>query len=384
MKLPYWRLSGFYFCYFATLGAFLPFWSLYLKQIGFAATEIGELTAMLVATKIVAPYLWSWLADKTGRCLRLIRITSLFSALIFSGFLVRYDYPWVAGVTVAFSFFWNATLPQFEAATLRHLKTEPQRYSRIRLWGSVGFIAAVLGIGRFLDDFSIEYLPWIITGLLLGNWLMALLTPEAVAGHDNKAADSVLQILFKPELLAFFTVYMLLQVAHGPYYVFYSVFLQQHGYSTTLTGFLWALGVCAEILVFIWMYGLFKRISLRGLLLGSLALSMLRWLMIAYGVDSLSVIVAAQLLHAASFGVAHVVAMQLLHRYFGDRHQSKGQALYSSLSFGLGGMVGSFYSGYLWDLLGGGPVFVIAALACGVAFLIAFLGVARQKPVTLG
>ncbi|MBS4051002.1 MAG: MFS transporter [Methylomonas sp.] len=384
MKLPYWRLSGFYFCYFATLGAFLPFWSLYLKQIGFAATDIGELTALLVATKIVAPYLWSWLADKTGRCLRLIRITSLFSALIFSGFLVRHDYPWVAGVTVAFSFFWNATLPQFEAATLRHLKTEPQRYSRIRLWGSVGFIASVLGIGRFLDDFSIEYLPWIISALLLSNWLMALVTPEAVASHDHDAAASVLRILFKPELLAFFSVYMLLQVAHGPYYVFYSVFLQQHAYSTTLTGFLWALGVCAEILVFIWMYGLFKRISLRGLLLGSLALSTLRWLMIAHGVDSLPVIVAAQLLHAASFGIAHVVAMQLLHRYFGDRHQSKGQALYSSLSFGLGGMLGSFYSGYLWDALGGGPVFVMAALASGVAFLIAFIGVARQKPVTLG
>lgn len=384
MKLPYWRLSGFYFCYFATLGAFLPFWSLYLKQIGFAATEIGELTALLVATKFVAPYLWSWLADKTGRCLRLIRITSLFSALIFSGFLVRHDYPWVAGVTVAFSFFWNATLPQFEAATLRHLKTEPQRYSRIRLWGSVGFIASVLGIGRFLDDFSIEYLPWIISALLLSNWLMALVTPEAVAGHQHDAASSVLRILFKPELLAFFSVYMLLQVAHGPYYVFYSVFLQQHAYSTTLTGFLWVLGVCAEILVFIWMYGLLKRIGLRGLLLGSLALSMLRWLMIAHGVDSLPVIVAAQLLHAASFGIAHVVAMQLLHRYFGDRHQSKGQALYSSLSFGLGGMLGSFYSGYLWDALGGGPVFVIAALACGVAFLIAFIGVARQKPATLG
>ncbi|AEG01057.1 MFS transporter [Methylomonas methanica] len=384
MKLPYWRLSGFYFCYFAILGAFLPFWSLYLKQIGFTATDIGELTGMLVATKIVAPYLWSWLADKTGRCLRLIRITSLFSTLTFCGFLVRHDYSWAAGVTVAFSFFWNATLPQFEAATLTHLKAEPQRYSRIRLWGSVGFIAAVLGIGRFLDDFSIDYLPWIIIGLLLSNWLMALVTPEAVASHDNKAADSVRRILFKPELLAFFSVYMLLQVAHGPYYVFYSVFLQQHGYSTTLTGFLWALGVCAEILVFIWMYGLFKYISLRGLLLGSLALSMLRWLMIAYGVDSLPVIVAAQLLHAASFGIAHVVAMQLLYRYFGDRHQSKGQALYSSLSFGLGGMLGSFYSGYLWDALGGGPVFVIAALACGVAFLIAFIGVGRQKPVTLG
>ena len=339
---------------------------------------------MLVATKIVAPYLWSWLADKTGRCLRLICITTLFSMLFFAGFLYRHDYQWVAMVTVAFSFFWNATLPQFEAATMLHLKSEPERYSRIRLWGSVGFIIAVLGIGRFLDEFGIDYLPWIITALLAGNWLMALVTPEAPSTHIGAVVGSVFHVLFKPELLAFFVVYMLLQVAHGPYYVFYSVYLQQHQYTATLTGLLWALGVCAEILVFIWMFGLLRHWWLRRLLLGSLALSMLRWLMIAYGVDSLAIIVGAQLLHAASFGVAHVVAIQLLHRYFGAGHQSKGQALYSSLSFGLGGMLGSIYSGYLWDVLGGGPVFVIAALACGVALLIAFLAVAKQKPLALG
>lgn len=377
--LPYWRLSGFYFCYFATLGAFLPFWSLYLKQIGFSAAEIGELTGMLLATKIIAPYLWSWLADRTGHCLRLIRLTLFFAALIFCGFLYRHDYLWVAAVTVGFSFFWNATLPQFEAATLMHLRTEPQRYSQVRLWGSVGFIAAVLGIGRFLDDFNIEYLPWIIASLLLSNWLMALITPEALVHHDGQPVDSLLKLIFKPELLAFFSVYLLLQVAHGPYYVFYSVYLQQHQYSATLTGLLWALGVCAEILIFIWMKGLLNIISLRGLLLVSLALSMLRWLMIAYGAKWLTVIVLAQLLHAASFGVAHVVAIQLLHRYFGSHHQSKGQALYSSISFGLGGMIGSFYSGYFWDELGGETVFVIAALASGLAFFMAFIGVARQK-----
>ena len=384
MTLPYWRLSGFYFCYFATLGAFLPFWSLYLKQIGFVADEIGELTAMMVATKIIAPYLWSWLADKSGRGIGLIRFTSLVALLFFAGFLYRHDYRWVAAVTVAFSFFWNATLPQFEAATMLHLKAEPQRYSRIRLWGSVGFVAAVLGIGRLLDHFSIEHLPWIIAGLLASNWLMALITPEAIASHDDRAKDNVFSVLFKPELLAFFAVYLLLQVAHGPYYVFYSVYLKQHHYSATLTGLLWALGVCAEILVFVWMQGLLKHIGLRAMLLGSLALSVLRWLMIAYGVESMSVIFAAQLLHAASFGVAHVVAIQFIHRYFGAGHQSKGQALYSSLSFGLGGMLGSFYSGYCWDLLGGETVFVIAAWASGLALLIAFIGVGRQKAPTLG
>ncbi|MGR8931118.1 MAG: MFS transporter, partial [Gammaproteobacteria bacterium] len=267
----------------------------------------------------------------------------------------------------------------------QHLSDEPQRYGRIRLWGSVGFIAAVLGIGRLLDYFSILYLPWIITALLASNWLVALITPEANVAHANKAVGSVFRVLFKAELIAFFAVYLLLQVAHGPYYVFYSVYLQQHDYSATLTGLLWALGVIAEILIFIWVYALLKRFSLRAMLLCSLTLSMLRWLMIAYGVESLPVILAAQLLHAASFGVAHVVAIQFIHRYFGAAgHQSKGQALYSSLSFGLGGMLGSFYSGYCWDILGGSSVFVMAAWVSGLALLVAFVGVGRQKLPALG
>ena len=384
MSVPYWRLSGFYFCYFATLGAFLPFWSLYLKQVGFAATEIGELTAFLVATKIVAPNYWGWLADKTGRNLRLIRITSLLSVLCFAGFLYRSDYLWFAAVTVIFSFFWNATLPQFEAATLFHLQAEPQRYSQIRLWGSIGFIAAVLGIGRFLDQFSIAYLPWIIGSLMLLNWLMALMTPEARPRLIHSNTGGIWQILLKPELLAFLLVYMLLQVAHGPYYVFYSVYLKQHGYSATETGLLWASGVAAEVLLFMAMRQLLKWLSPRTLLLASVLLSVVRWLLIAEGVDSLVLTICAQILHAATFGVAHVVAMQLLYQYFGERHQSKGQALYSSISFGLGGMIGSLYSGYFWDMLGGRLVYIIAALVCCVALLITYIGVARQSRPGLG
>lgn len=385
MVLPYWRLSGFYFFYFATLGAFLPFWSLYLKQIGFAAEQIGELTAIMVATKVIAPYFWSWLADRRGRCLGLIRFSMLLSLLLFAGFLYRHDYLWIALVTLSFSFFWNAVLPQFEAATMLHLRTEPQRYSRVRLWGSVGFIVAVLGIGLLLDYLSIEYLPWIIVVLLACNWLVALVTPEVLDSLLPQAVASVFSLLIKPELLAFFLVYLLLQVSHGPYYVFYSVYLQQYQYSATMTGLLWALGVVAEILIFIWVHGLFKRFSLRGLLCVSLLLTVVRWLMIAYGVTSLPVILAAQTLHAASFGVAHVVAIQFIHQYFGAAgHQSKGQALYSSLSFGLGGMLGSYYSGQFWDVIGGELVYVIAAWVCGLALLIAFIGVGRKNSPALG
>ena len=385
MSVPYWRLSGFYFFYFATLGGFLPYWSLYLKDIGFNAGEIGELSALLVGTKIVAPNLWGWFADRSGRSLRIIRIASFFSTVLFTGFLFIDDYFRFALFTIGFSFFWNAALPQFEAATLFHLKQEPHRYSQIRLWGSVGFIVTVLGIGRLLDTLDLNILPIVISGLLAAMWLMSLITPEANVSRQNGDAVGVFQVLKQPEVLAFFIVYMLLQLGHGPYYVFYSVFLKQYHYSGTLTGLLWSLGVCAEIVLFVFMRRLLRRFSLRVVLLSSIALSIVRWLMIAWCANHLALLFIAQLLHAATFGATHVAAIHLVDFYFGHRHQGKGQALYSSLSFGLGGMLGSLYSGYFWESLGPQFVYTLAACSCFVAFMVAYVWVGRghAKLVTL-
>lgn len=383
MTLPYWRLSAFYFCYFATLGCFLPFWSLYLEDSGFSAQQIGELSALMVATKIIAPNLWGWIADHTGKAMRIIRIASFFGALFFAGFLFFKGYLWFALITVCFSFFWNAALPQFEAATLFHLKHETHRYSQIRLWGSVGFIVAVIGIGRLLEFVSIAYLPWAITLMLSLIWFVTLLTPEAKAGVSPQEVIGLWHILLKPEVIAFFLVYMLLQLAHGPYYVFYSIYLNQHAYPATSIGMLWALGVCAEIILFIFMKRLLAWISLRIILLISILLSIVRWSLIAHFPDSALLMLVAQLLHAATFGSSHVAAIHLVHRYFGGRHQGKGQALYSSMSFGLGGMLGSLYSGYLWDSFGATFVYSMAAASCCLAFLIAFIWVGREKQAAL-
>jgi PPP family 3-phenylpropionic acid transporter len=379
MSVPYWRLSGFYFFYFATLGGFLPYWSLYLKDSGFNADQIGELSALLVGTKIIAPNLWGWVADYTGKSLRIIRIASLFAVVIFAGFLVDRDYLWFAWFTIGFSFFWNAALPQFEAVTLFHLKSEPHRYSQIRLWGSVGFIATVLGIGWLLEKQPISMLPAIITVLLALIWIVTLMTPDAHASDRETEPVGLRQILKKPEVLAFLIVYLLLQIAHGPYYVFYSIYLKQYHYSTTITGILWALGVCAEIVLFIYMRRLLKRYSLRHILLFSIVLAVVRWLMIAWCADHLWLLIFAQLLHAATFGSAHAAAIHLVHLYFGRQHQGKGQALYSSLSYGVGGMTGSLYSGYYWESMGPAFVYSMAAVACVFAFVIAYLWIGFEN-----
>jgi MFS transporter, PPP family, 3-phenylpropionic acid transporter len=380
MSIPYWRLSGFYFFYFATVGSFIPYWSLYLKHIGFNADAIGELSALLISTKMISPNLWGWIADRTGRSLRIIRIASFFAGLLFAGFLFFHGYIWFAAITLSFSFFWNAALPQFEAVTLQHVKTEPHRYSRIRLWGSVGFIVAVLGVGRLLDDLGINNLPIVVITTLTLMWLVSLIIPDAKRSIIHHA-DSVgmMQILKNPEVIAFLLVSLLIQLAHSPYYVFYSVYLKHYHYSASYTGLLWTCGVLAEIVLFIYMKQLLKRVSLRSLLLCSLVLSVIRWLLIAYYADNLAVLITAQLLHAATFGGTHVAAMHLIYGYFGEQHQGKGQAIYTSLSFGLGGMLGSLYAGYYWESQGPEFVYLIAALCCTVALLIAYLWVGREN-----
>jgi len=379
MSIPYWRLSGFYFFYFATVGSFIPYWSLYLKDSGFNPVEIGELSALLVGTKIIAPNIWGWIADHTGRSLRIIRMASFFAAILFGGFLFVDGYVWFVWVTIIFSFFWNASLPQFEAVTLRHLKTQSHRYSKIRLWGSVGFIFAVLGVGWLLDYLPIAILPDVITALLLATWVLSLFTPEAHTLSHDADPIGIMQIIKKPEILAFLTASMLLQVAQAPYYVFYSIYLEHYHYSASLIGGLWALGVLAEIVLFIYMSRILKRFPLRNILLFSIFLSIVRWLIIAYGADYLALLVFAQLLHAATFGGVHVAAIHLVHLYFGQQHQGKGQALYGSVSFGLGAMLGSLYSGYYWQSSGATFVYSLAAICCCIALVIAYIWVGREK-----
>ncbi len=387
MAIPYWRLSGFYFFYFATVGGLLPYWSLYLKDSGFNAIQIGELSALLISTKIVAPNIWGWIADHTGKSLRLIRLASLFAALVFAGFLITEHYLGFAVVTLVFSFFWNAVLPQFEAVTLFHLKEHAYRYSKIRLWGSVGFIITVLSTGRLLDTEPVNFLPWVVIGLLGLSWLVTLLTPEANIRSSNVRSVGLGQILKKPEVIAFFVVNILVQMAHSPYYVFYSLYLKSNHYSATVTGLLWSLGVVCEIVLFIYMSQLLKNVSLRNILLVSLLLSAMRWFVIAWFPETLVLMTLAQLLHAATFGGVHVAAIHLVHLYFGAEHQGKGQALYASLSFGIGGIFGSLYSGYYWESLGGRFVYSIAALLCILAWFICYRWVGRkntQKVYSIG
>lgn len=377
--MPYWRLSGFYFFYFAALGVLLPFWGLYLQDRGFSALAIGELMAVLMATKIVAPNLWGWIADKRGARLPIVRLASLLSLLVFSAIFAVDGFWGIALVMTLFSFFWNASLPQMEVVTFNHLGSRVRYYASIRLWGSVGFIIAVLALGAVVERKGTGVVPGSVLVLYAGIWLSSLTIPDSAQLPAGQQSASIMSLLRKPEVAAFLATCFLMQASHGAYYAFYSIHLADAGYSSAAVGGLWALGVVAEVMVFLRMHRLLERFGARDVLLASLGLAVLRWLLTGSLVENLAIQVLAQTLHAATFGTFHAAAIHLVHHYFRGRTQGRGQALYSSLSFGAGGAVGSLASGVLWSGAGATVAFGLSALIASLGWVTAWVWVDRER-----
>jgi MFS transporter, PPP family, 3-phenylpropionic acid transporter len=378
--IPYRRLSGFYFFYFALLGSILPYWPLYLKSLEFDARTIGMLMAIVQASRIVAPNIWGWAADRTGRRIEIVRFGSGMTALVFLAIFWQDSAAGIAWVMLAFSFFWNAVLPQFEVIALRHLGAQRARYSLLRLWGSVGFVLAVVVLGWALDAIGVHWLPWIMAALMLLIWCNSLLVSAPPASpRAARSGDSFLGTLCCPQVLVFYVIVFLVQFSHGPYYTFYSLLLESLGYSRGQIGLLWALGVIAEILVFAFMHRLIGRFGIRHLMLASLCLCVLRWLLIAWVPDYLPLMLLAQLLHAATFGVLHALGIALVQQYFSERAQGQGQALFSSFGFGAGGASGALMAGLLWETQGSWVAFMAAAAASTVAILLAIIWIRPEK-----
>lgn len=371
--LPYWRLSAFYFFYFAMLGATAPFLPLYFQHLGFAPARIGELVAIPMLMRCLAPNLWGWLGDRSGQRLRIVRFGALCTLLSFVLIFVDQSYAWLALVMALHAFFWHAVLPQFEVITLAHLREQSARYSQVRLWGSIGFIVAVIGLGELFERFSPGLFPamvvLILAGILLGSLWVPNAVPQARAGQGGEGG--FLAQLLRPGVPAFFLCVALMQLSHGPYYTFLTLHLERLGYERGFIGQMWALGVVAEIVLFLFMARILTRFSVRWVLAASFLLAALRWLLLGNLADHLGVLLFAQLLHAATFGSFHAAAIHFVQRSFGPNQQGQGQALYAALA-GTGGALGALYAGYSWESLGAAWTFAIASLvALAAAFIIA-------------
>ena len=350
-----------------------PYWPLYLQHLGFTPERIGLLLAVPMITKLIAPNLWAWLGDVTGRRLAILRLGSFLGLLCFLGITINQSFYWLAIVIGGYSFFWNAILPQYEVITLGFLKDKPERYSLVRVWGSVGFILAVLGGGYYFEHLSIELFPWVGIGLLACIFISSLLIPQSSEEVREHKRESLWRIVRQPTVIAFLIAGTLLQMAHGAYYSFFSIYLEELGFSRTAIGFLWSIGVVAEVFIFMVMHTLLLKLGVRFVLIASLLLASLRWYMIGNGSEWLWLLILAQCLHAFTFGTFHAASIESIRRLFKGGTQAGGQALYGAISFGIGGASGSYLAGHFWEQ-GATQIFNVASGLCLLAALVAWYG----------
>jgi PPP family 3-phenylpropionic acid transporter len=276
-------------------------------------------------------------------------------------------------VVILFSFFWHGGLPLFEAYTFSQLGPNKAQYGKIRLWGSLGFIAAVLVLGELFSRYSLAGFPWVILCLFGLLWLVSWsLKDQPISQAAPLAAEHLGKVLKSPVVWSLLLVSFLLQFSHGTYYNFFSIDLTAHGYSKQSIAWLWSWGVFAEIVVFLAMVWLFRHYSVRRLILASLVLTLLRWQINIWGVDSIGWMLLAQTLHAASFGLFHAAALHMIDDLFKGALRGRGQAIYAATSQGLGGAAGALLAGLTWTLGGALLSYTVSSLAVLLAMVIAW------------
>lgn len=373
-----WRLGAFFAAYFAAGGVLAPYFPLYLEARGLTAAEIGVVMAVAQGMRVVGPTGWGWLADHTSHRVAILRLTGLIACLAFAPILLPGGFGYVLAIMFVFHLFLTGQLPLAEAIATMHLRDDAHaaaRYGRLRAYGSIGFIVLVLFTGVLLDRTGLAPMPYLALGLLAVTFASTCLVrdaPDAEAAHER---ISVRARLREPRVRWFFVSVLLMIFAHSALYTYLSIYLARLGYSKTEIGVLWVLGVVIEIALFYSQGRLFKRFDLLRLVEVSLLVAALRFFLIAELAQIAVVLVLAQLMHAVTFAVHHSASVLTIQRWFPGRAAARGQALYTSIGYGVGGTLGSLIAAWLWSAVSPGAAF----LSSSVAALLGWLAVRHAR-----
>ncbi|WP_404828111.1 MFS transporter [Fluctibacter corallii] len=369
-----------YFLYFGQLGVLVPYLGVFLDGRGFSSAEIGELFAIITIARILGPNLWASMADKSGKGLNVLRFGCLLTACTFC-LVFFFDGFW--GITVPFALmmmFWTAVLPQLEVLTMNTVNSNATKYSQIRLWGSIGFICLTIVAGQSIDVFSSEA-PVVVSAVVLSALFLSTLTLKEpkVERPNAQELGSIWREAKSPVFFAFIVSALLLQVSFGTYYGFFALYMLDLGYSGQQTGWLVALGVAAEVVIFLLAGRLISIMGVKWVLVASLLLTAIRWLALAHYPDSVVIVVLSQVLHAFSFGLTHAASVHFIHHFFSKQFHSRGQALYVSLAFGVGGAIGNYSAGLMWQDGKGAYLSFMVSFAAACLSALVLLCISRQS-----
>ena len=368
-----------------TSAFFNPYLPLWLKDQGLPIFTISLLAAVQSFTRVFAPYAWGALSDHTGERVRLLRISAAIALSVSFGLWFQGGAWWIALVLLLLFTHTSSMMGLTEAAMAQLVAGDWGRYGRIRLWGSVGFLVTVFAAGEWFERFGMRHFPmWAgatLALVLLAAWRLPDLREPPAATHQ--AREPVGPVLRQPAVRWFLASLCLHVTGHFAVYAFLSLYLDSLGYSKGMIGVLWAVSVVAEI---VWFFGqgrFIPRWPMPRWLVICGAVGVLRMAFTAGGGTWLWVIFVAQGLHALSFAAHHTTCIALVSRYFPGRLRGRGQALFTVVGYGVGGVAGVLLGGAIASRFGFATVFAGAALLCALATACAWQLERRESPPVL-
>ena len=379
MPVQAFSFALFLFCYYAHAGTWSTYATLFFADKGMTVAQIGVLMSMIQVLRIVGPNVWGYVADHYDRRVLVLRLAGFAALAGFSGFFFGATFAHFMLAMVVLNLFTSGLAPICEALMLSEMRGDLTYYGRIRMWGSIGFIISVTLAAYALEHYGIESLTWVAAALLVCTIAAAFRLRDVPRRRHEDPPLPLLTLLRRREVIAFFTSTALMVSAHASLYTFYSLYLERSGYSKTVIGAMWSLGVTAEVLLFYFQSSLFRRWGAMRMMYLALAVAVLRFLMIGFGSHILWLLIAAQVMHAATFALHHSSSVATLQRWFAGPLQARGQALYMSISYGIGGSLGGLFLAQWWERAGPESVYYVAAVLSALSALAATLSFRWQR-----
>lgn len=361
-----------YFTYFFCYGIYLPFWSLWLQGSGLDAEKIGLLLGCGMVARFAGSLLIASQVKNPAQLIVALRLLALLTALFALGFWFGGQWLWLLLVMVGFNLFFSPLVPLSDALAATWTRQIGLAYGPVRLWGSLAFVISSALTGMLVSAYSYQAILLLLSLGVMAMLSGMLLPPQTRPQGDARQGASGgwaawRDLLRENSVWRFMICVTLLQGAHAAYYSFSAIWWQQAGYSASVVGYLWSLGVVAEIVVFALSSRLFRRWSARDLLLLSGVCALIRWTLLG-ATTALPLLVVAQILHCGSFTVCHLAAMRFIAARKGTE-VIRLQSLYSALAMGGGIAVMTMICGVLFAHLQGHLFWVMALVALPALFL---------------
>lgn len=355
------RLALYYAALFGANGVFLPFWPVWLASRGLSPVEIGIIFACISAMRIVSTPLVAQIADRRGNRKPTIVLLAGLATILYGLYPFGHDFTALLLISLIASTSWSAGQPLAESLTVIVAREHRFEYGRVRVWGSIAFIVTALAAGHLLGGRDAEIIYQVGFVLVAGLFATTLWLPNPRVPKSETSGYPLLQILRNPGFGLFLAAAGCVQSSHGVYYAFSTLHWRSAGLNDTLIGLLWAEGVIAEIVLFAAAAPLIRRLGAeRMILLGGLA-GLVRWSVLA-STDWLPALIVVQILHAFTFGAAHLGAIHFIARAVPAQVSATAQSVYAAAVTGIATGGSMFVSGLLYETVAGEAYFAMAAL----------------------